>query len=389
MEQERQKSLEEGKMLEPESERIKKGGDEGEGKGKKGKHRQAEGNKGKGKDFDETGAPAGKEGKEEWERTRRELHKASQEPTFRSTSGEPAVSDQLSQEDRRKLLARLRTWAKEIQKRRDFRQGVHDLFDALNELRHHFMAAADEATAVLAAADPTSHRVQAQKEAKRLLEQFAGGHSVEPTVQSLRVLVRSTKNDPQFDQYLDSLSDFFKRCVDDPNYVQSEQVERDLDRKIDEAEVVLKSHRAEFDEFLRNANDFVRALSNDRTISRLSEDTQKLVRHLFLDSEGRPTLKTGTLMDLRKILGPILRSQLAYVALPTLTFNDDSISWVMENVVLKGEDIVPDQVVIENYARAVIKPLSDEDDSAASLLRVRVYVLSLGPVRLVGRVRRG
>jgi hypothetical protein len=33
-----------------------------------------------------------------------------------------------------------------------------------------------------------------------------------------------------------------------------------------------------------------------------------------------------------------------YVALPTMTFNDDTVAWVMENVVLKGEDIVPDNV---------------------------------------------
>jgi hypothetical protein len=32
------------------------------------------------------------------------------------------------------------------------------------------------------------------------------------------------------------------------------------------------------------------------------------------------------------------------------------------------------QIIIENYARAVIKPLSDEDDAASSLLRIRVYV---------------
>lgn len=38
-----------------------------------------------------------------------------------------------------------------------------------------------------------------------------------------------------------------------------------------------------------------------------------------------------------------------YVALPTMTFNDDTVAWVMENVVLKGEDIVPDNVSLCVY----------------------------------------
>ena len=252
--------------------------------------------------------------------------------------------------------------------------------------------------------------------------------------------------------------------------MQSDRVSDDLDAKMEEGKRILQSHRNEIDQFFNNANSFVTALSNDRTIHRLSADTQKLVRRLFLDDEGRPTLKAGTLLDVRKILGPILRSQLSYalkarydnagctsiawwlirrsalhmacsrlpflplplplpsialapcprplplplplllplplplpsialalaldrpcplpspsrsiefgrfVALPTLTFSDETVSWVMENVVLKGEDIVPDQIVVENYARAVIKPLSDEDDAAATLLRIRVYVVRM------------
>ena len=118
----------------------------------------------------------------------------------RTDDTEPMLKDQLSEEDRRKLVARLRTWAKEIHKRTDFRQGVHDLFDALDDFRRHLMAAADEATGMLQAYDPTSHRVQAQREARRLLEQFAGGHSLEPTIMSLRRFVDSTKHDRNFDK---------------------------------------------------------------------------------------------------------------------------------------------------------------------------------------------
>jgi len=113
-------------------------------------------------------------------------------------------------------------------------------------------------------------------------------------------------------QYFEGLGDFFKRCVDDPDYVQSDAVSEDLDAKMEDGKAVLRSHRGEIDAFFNYAIDFVNALANDRTLNRLSADTQKLVRRLFLDDDGRPTLKTGTLLDLRRILGPILRSQLSY-----------------------------------------------------------------------------
>ena len=92
--------------------------------------------------------------------------------------------------------------------------------------------------------------------------------------------------------------------MDDPAYVQSEQVEHDVDAKMDEGKAVLRRHRNEFDAFFNQANEFVIALSHDRTIHRLSVDTQKLVQRLFLDDEGRPTLKSGVLLDLRNVYDP-------------------------------------------------------------------------------------
>jgi hypothetical protein len=123
-----------------------------------------------------------------------------EEDNFNDGNKTMTPAQQLSQEDRRQLVARLRTWAADIHKRADFRQGVHALFDALTELRRRLMQAADVASSTLVTADPTTHRVQAQQEARRLLEQFAGGHSLEPTVQSLRQLVVSTKDDPAFER---------------------------------------------------------------------------------------------------------------------------------------------------------------------------------------------
>jgi hypothetical protein len=116
-------------------------------------------------------------------------------------------------------------------------------------------------------------------------------------------------------QYFDSWSELIMRCVDDPAYVQSDAVSDDIDAKWEEGRAVLRRHEADLERFLDAAAAFISALSSDKTLSRLSNDTQTLISRLFLDAEGRPTLKAGTLLDLRKILGPILRSQLAYAAL--------------------------------------------------------------------------
>jgi len=95
-----------------------------------------------------------------------------------------------------------------------------------------------------------------------------------------------------------------------------------------------------------------------------------------LDDQGRPKLKPGTLLDLRNILGPLLQEELKYIYVPRLASDDENLTWVLDNVMLKGEDVMPDKITIENYNMVVMSPTSSKatDQAMGATLRIHMYV---------------
>lgn len=96
---------------------------------------------------------------------------------------------------------------------------------------------------------------------------------------------------PHLAQYLDSWSELIMRCVDDPAYVQSDAVADDIDAKWEQGRAVLHRHERDLESFLDAAAAYISALSSDRTLSRLSLDTQVLARqHLLLTLALSPAI---------------------------------------------------------------------------------------------------
>ncbi|CAG8848351.1 28924_t:CDS:2, partial [Racocetra persica] len=85
---------------------------------------------------------------------------------------------------------------------------------------------------------------------------------------------------------------------------------------------------------------FNEGLQEDRTTRQWTHDLECLVRDIFLDEKGRPTIKFELVKDFRKILS-IVAEKLRFIPLPKLENSDDTYEFSFDNTVLHVSDIVP------------------------------------------------
>jgi len=278
---------------------------------------------------------------------------------------------------RNQIIEKFQFWMSKVNKQPEYRQGIRDLIISLEEFTGHASNATDLLSEDPQILEARVHIAKARHEAKKLLERFADGYSLNSLIEALRDLKNDVDTHERLRMWLQTrVRTFAFRCLDDPNFIETQEFRNELDSLLRESQTVLEQYRPHFDNLFNQASNFVNAFKGDPTLQNLSTSTQSLVRRLFLDDAGRPTLKPGALLELRKIIGPLVQEEIKYIYIPRLSSDDESMTWVMENILLHGEDIMPDKIVIENYNKAVLAPNpaapKPEEEATGSVFRIHI-----------------
>lgn len=277
-------------------------------------------------------------------------------------------------EFRERLIQRFHRWIKEVDRRNDFRQGVYELVQSLDD----FAMYAQETNADLRnnpdLLQARLHSARARAEAKKLMERFAQGQSLDDVTFTLKRVVTDIKNDERISAYIDSVRSFVMRSIQEPHFAATDEWLQQARQKANEGRTVFESVRPDMNEFLNKLKLFMRSFSGDPQLTALSQSSKSFVQRLFLDESGNPKFKPGVLLELRNILGPLLQEELKYIYVPRLASDDENITWVLDNVMLRGEDVMPDKIVVENYNKLVVSPTNvpTGEQNLGATLRVHI-----------------
>lgn len=299
---------------------------------------------------------------------------ATEEVGERASRQVSSVKQTLNDEEvQNRLIKRFHVWIKEIDRRNDFRKGVNELIQALDDFAFY----AQETNADLRnnpdLLQARLHSARARAEAKKLMERFAQGQTLDDVTFSLKRVVNDINNDKRIDSYVRDLRAFVLRSIQEPQFASSEEWTQMARQKINDGKSVFESIRPDIKDFFNKLKLFMRSFSGDPQLSALSQSSKSFVHHLFMDENGNPKFKAGVLLELRSILGPLLQEELKYIYVPRLASDDENITWVLDNLMLRGEDVMPDKIVVENYNKVVVSPTNvptGEAQSIGSTLRV-------------------
>jgi len=214
------------------------------------------------------------------------------------------------------------------------------------------------ATQMAAGAAPTFRSVM--KRFQRLVEEFTGSKSLNDLVFYTKEFFMMMKNDENLRTVLaDSAAwgqDFFKTGYASQEAIPHTEIQR-LDcllQRLDHTFVGLANHYVIW-RLLEEIQQVSVAIRDDPFRQKLAMDTKVLVEDfLYYDQMGRPQLNTQVIGQLKSLLLPILKEQLAFIPLPRIEGSDEKMDYWIENVVLTTSDILPDNVKLDVRSKTLL-----------------------------------
>jgi len=251
----------------------------------------------------------------------------------------------LTEEQRDILVNRFKNLMIETQSRHEYQSVLEDLINnisRLNEQSQNIAGHAKETAKSQAGQSVDRTDLQkAQENAKKLIENFANHKSLDPLIEALKTLGRDVQNDQELRAYLNELREFALSSLRDPNFVKETDYIQHGSMLIDRGRTLLLERYSDHTQRIADeASAFNEALQNDALTAQWAADFQSLVRDLFLDENGQPTVKFELIKDFAKIL-KLAGEKIKYLPLPKIENSDEEYDYVFDNIVLYLAEAVP------------------------------------------------
>lgn len=257
---------------------------------------------------------------------------------------------EIPQEKIDELIERLKDAFRDIQDDPYYQYAVEDLIAVVKELSTKATGMVQQAVEQVKPVSETTQQREARiatENARQLVENFAGGRSLQPIIDSVLEIKQRLMRDPDLKDYLNDVNTFINRSMTDRTYLDTQDfkgIATDLMRRAFQ----LRDEKlgGPMDRLSKETSAFVTALQNDEATNVIRKDLEDLAQNLFLDSQGRPTFKPELAKDFVKIL-PKLADRLGYIPISRIEHSDEDITYIVDNLVLKCSQITPKYLRIE------------------------------------------
>lgn len=215
-------------------------------------------------------------------------------------------------------------------------------------------------TTGVAGAGKTPDFKSVMKRFKRLVSEFSGGKSIDDLVFYTKEFFRMMKENAQLRNVIHDSGEFglsFLRA----GYPTKEAVPQDqiarLDHIIQESDslfIGLANHYVIW-RLLEEIQLVSEAIRDDPLRQKLAQDTRTFLSDfLIYDAMGKPQLNGEVVRQLKFLVLPILRENLAYIPLPRIEGSNEKMDFWVENVILATSDILPDNVKIDVRSKTLL-----------------------------------
>jgi len=190
------------------------------------------------------------------------------------------------------------------------------------------------------------HALKAKKETEELVATFTGTETLKEFKISLRRLGHAFNNDPELQLYFSDVKTFTLSSKSEEE-VRSEAFKlrsRDLVNR-GRYLVNRSKDRREVDNFITIGNQLMENIKNDQYVKELRSRAGIVRSDLtFTDTEGRTKIDVDMLVKLQHVLMPVLAETFKKIQIPRIENSDKRLDWWVDNIVLCGYDIFPDNI---------------------------------------------
>jgi len=273
----------------------------------------------------------------------REIAKAIAEESkasFQTSEGDIRIAisdeewDQLGDDVTRLLLT--------VCQQSQYRDGVEKLFNLLDLFRKQLTNKSSKKTK----SSVKLHSRRAQLETEELIASFSGRETLDRFMASLKSLIRRIDKDQETREYLTEIRTYILETKNVDNMNDEEFRRRSRGHATRARELVQKyKYVDKLNEFLDAADELMENIRNDEFVRVLRKHAGFVASDLsYTDHQGHIQIDMKMVSKLRDIILPVLAETFKYIPVPRVEYTDEKNKYWVDNIVLCGYDILPDNI---------------------------------------------
>jgi hypothetical protein len=183
-------------------------------------------------------------------------------------------------------------------------------------------------------------------ETEELVASFTGKEILKEFKFRLRRLIHAYNKDPEIRRYFHEMKDFILSSKSEEE-VRSEVYRQRVRDLVNRGRYLLEKskQRDEVEQFLDTGAQLIENIKNDEYVKELRARAGIVRSDLtYLDSEGRTKIDVDMLVKLQSALMPVLADTFQKIHIPRIEHSDPRLDFWVDNIVLCGYDIFPDNI---------------------------------------------
>lgn len=257
--------------------------------------------------------------------------------------------DKMPQDRREQTIWRLKKMVVEIQGHPDYAEAIDSLLDLAETYKGHGKNMASQGTGTVKGARSDDHLKSAEQNLKILLERFANNTSFDDMFEALDDIYRDADRDPELKSWFRSVNTFIRKCLKQQGYILQDDSTSEYHHLYDHGNFLFRNrYRDHTDRLVDEVKFLGEQMTNDPDNIRFREALQKLFNDLGTDQSGKPTFKKHLIKDISQVIIPDIFESIRYVPIPRIEYSDPQFDAVVENLVLEGDNLMPNSFEIGN-----------------------------------------
>ncbi|KAF0976216.1 hypothetical protein FDP41_004891 [Naegleria fowleri] len=215
--------------------------------------------------------------------------------------------------------------------------------------------------------------------AKLIMYEFSDQRIFDKWLQVNNDFMIHLKTDERLKGVFKDLMNDFRRYNKQPELLESKQEKDNLRMRLKNCRTVLeeKKNMDLTNELIRSSRELLETMRNDELNAELRDRSQKLISRLFLDEKGSFTLKPHALEQIRTILFVAIQEAINNWNTIEVEGDDGTQYFKISNIVLKANDILPDDVKFKVKNRTSMNYLEQRPENklaeSATLVSAHLY----------------
>jgi hypothetical protein len=189
---------------------------------------------------------------------------------------------------------------------------------------------------------------------KALIERFANSTSTDDLWESLNNIYQDAQRDPELKNWFKSVDTYVRKCLKETGYILEDASNTEGNRLYDQGRFLLRErYRDHTNRVLDEIKFLASQFEQDPQNVAFGQAMDKLFYDLGNDENGNPTFKPSLLKDLGQVIIPAAFERVRYIPIPRIEISDPQIDAIIENLVIEGDNLMPNSVEItsDNYFR--------------------------------------